>query len=319
VAKVLAVLGSGRTHGYTASLLQAALEGLGKVEGVEGEVVHLARYQFSPCTSCFACIREPGRGCILPDDMGWQGELYRKAKAANALLVVDAVHLWGPTAYAHLFMERLYPMLWSGELEGLPFATISCASNQGMQIIATRDLCKWALGYGLRYIEGLPVHTTYLEEAKREACFLGRRLAEASLRDAREGRQKFADDEERYLYYADKPWTVLEPYIENLSRGTFRWEDSLPEYGLRQGTFHRPEAIELLEKASFAFREVIRSHDLKDLREALKHLARASLYWTNATWKEFLEEGVIGAAQPEAYRPLSQLVGKGEEQDVTHA
>jgi hypothetical protein len=30
----------------------------------------------------------------------------------------------------------------------------------------------------------------------------------------------------------------------------------------------------------------------------------ASAAWTHATWKEFLEEGVIKAKQPEAYRPL---------------
>jgi hypothetical protein len=243
----------------------------------------------------------------LEDDMGRNGELFRRAREANGLLVADAVHMWGPTAYAHTFVERLYPMLWTGELKGLPFATISCASNQGMHILATREMCKWALGLGLRYIGGLPVHTVHLEQSLSQARTLGEKLAEAAMMDGSQGRQAFASDEECYLYYMDKPWNALEPYIENLSNGTFKWGMSLPEFGLRQRTFQRPEAITLLEETSEEFRETLRYYRLNELREAIAHLVRAGLYWTSATWKEFLERDVVGAAQPGAYRSLSQV------------
>ena len=310
MARLLAILGSGRRHGFTARLLEAAIEGAREMQ-VEVEMVHLVSYRFSPCNSCFACIRRPEEACVLEDDMGARGELFHSAKEANGLLVADAVHMWGPTAYAHTFMERLYPMIWTGEMKGLPFATISCASNQGMQILATREMCKWALGLGMRYIGGLPVHTAHLEQALPEAKTLGRRLAQAAKIDEAEGRQEFANDEECYLYYMDKPWNALEPYIENLSNGTFKWEMSLPEFGLRQATFERPEAIELLEETSAEFRETLRYYKLNDFRKAIKHLVRAGICWTSATWKEFLERDVVGAAQPKAYRPLSQI----EEED----
>lgn len=309
----MALLGSGRARGFTARLLEAAKEGIQEVDGVQAEAVHLPRYEFSPCNSCFACIRRPEDACILEDDMGREGELFRKGKEANGLLIADAVHMWGPTAYTHTFMERLYPLIWTGETKGFPFATISCASNQGMQILATREMCKWALGLGMRYIGGLPVHTTHLEQALPEARLLGRRLAQAAKIDETEGRQRFANDEECYLYYMDKPWNALEPYIENLSNGTFKWETSLPEFGLRQATFKRPEAIELLEETSAEFRKTLHYHKLNDFRQAIKHLVRTGILWTNATWKEFLERAVVGATQPQAYRPLSEI----EEEDET--
>jgi len=44
---------------------------------------------------------------------------------------------------------------------------------------------------------------------------------------------------------------------------------------------------------------------LGDLEAATQALVEASAAWTHATWKEFLEQGVIGAKQPDAYRPLA--------------
>jgi len=177
--------------------------------------------------------------------------------------------------------------------------------------LATREMCKWALGLGMRYIDGLSVHATHLEQALPEAKLLGRRLGQAAKIDETKGRQSFANDEECYLYYMDKPWNALQPYIENLSNGTFRWETSLPEFGLRQATFKRPEAIQLLEETSREFRKTLYYYKLNDFRQAIKHLVQAGILWTNATWKEFLERDVVGAMQPDAYRPLSQL----EEED----
>ncbi|MDP6702188.1 MAG: NAD(P)H-dependent oxidoreductase, partial [Candidatus Latescibacteria bacterium] len=55
MAHVLALLASGRTKGFTATLLRAAVEGAESVEGVEVEWVHLNRYTFKPCASCFSC------------------------------------------------------------------------------------------------------------------------------------------------------------------------------------------------------------------------------------------------------------------------
>ncbi|HIE28961.1 TPA: flavodoxin family protein, partial [Candidatus Poribacteria bacterium] len=201
MAYILALLASGRTEGFTASVLESAIEGAQSVPDVEVELVHLHRYKFGPCTSCFACIRDESHDCILKDDMGGGGELMAKVKRANGWIIADPVHCWGPSAQIHLFIERCYPFIWSGNLEGMPFASISCASNQGMQRIANGNLCKWAFTYGLRYIGGLPVHTAYIERARREAKGLGQKLAEAAIGDAKE--RKTFPDPERYVDYLD--------------------------------------------------------------------------------------------------------------------
>jgi len=306
MAYVMAVLCSGRRNGYTASLLAEMLEGAQSIEGVEAELVHLHQYRFGPCTSCFACVKKPGSGCILKDDMGRKGDgaLYQKVSQANGLMIADPVHGWGLSAGAHLFLERLYPMLWTGGLIGLPFASASCASNQGFQKIALRDICKFSFCYGFRYVGGLGVHCTELREAYPQAREIGRQLGAAAVRDATEGRQRFANDVERYEYYLDKPFSVVEPYLDNLTNGTRTYEGSLVYKGLEGGVFETTEGRDNLAKARPHLIAALKAYEAGDIHEAVRNLEHASAYWTNATWKEFLEQNVIGAAQPKAYRPL---------------
>jgi len=306
MARILALLCSGRRQGYTAQVMEAAVEGMRSVEGVEVEVVHAFRYRFAPCNSCFTCIRNPGCGCVLDDDMGrrGEGELYRKVTRAHGLFLADPVHGWGPTAMAHLFFERLYPTLWTGELQGMPFASVSVATNQGMQRLAHHNIVKWAFCAGMIYIGGLPVHASYLQEALGEARKIGVRLGEAALKDANEGRHPFASDADRFIAYMGKPWEVLPHYLDNLTNGTMELECSLPARALAEGTFSNPEAAELLEKTKESLALTLTAYRAGDLVEANRLLAKASAYWTHATWKEFLEENVIGAKQPPAYRPL---------------
>ena len=300
MAYVLALLASGRPNGFTDSLLQAAMEGARSVDGVEVERVHLHRYRFGPCTSCFNCIRNEPHDCTLEDAMGSDGELMAKVKRANGWILADPVHMWGPSAQTHLFIERCYPFIWSGELEGMPFASISCASNQGMQRLANANLCKWAFTKGLRYVGGLPVHTAYIERARGEAETLGRKLAEAAVVDAA-GREKYPDAE-RYVDSLDRPWSVLEPYLDNLSNGTMAYESSLIAEGF--ASFKRQEALDLLQASKGHFENALELYKEGRHEAACGQLVRASALWTHATWKEFLEEDVTRAGVPEAYRPI---------------
>jgi len=303
---LLGLLTSGRRRGYTAGLLDAALDAAREVEGLDVERLAVQDFRFGPCTSCFACIRRDDHLCVLDDDMGREGkgELFARIASANALLIADPVHNWGPTATCHLLIERLYPFLWSGALGGMPFASLSCASNQGMHRLAAANLCKWAFGYGLRYVGGLAAHCACYAEAQNEARRIGTLLADAALRDARDGRRPM-DDLERFLSYADSPWFALEPYLDNLTSGTGEWEHSLIQRGLSQGTFQHPEARALLEQALPKLRRALALRRLGNLEAATQALVEASAAWTHATWKEFLEQGVIGAKQPDAYRPLA--------------
>jgi multimeric flavodoxin WrbA len=287
-------------------MLAAAVEGMQRVEGVAVEVVRLHDYQFGPCTSCFSCIRDENHLCVQHDAFGDQGmgELFVKVTLANGLFLADAVHHWGPTAMCHLFIERLYPFLWSGKLDGLPFASVSCATNQGMQRLANAEICKWAFAYGMRYVGGLPAHAAYWDRAVAEAQALGQRLAEASVADERDGRRPHGGDEPRWRAYRGQPWEVLEPYLDNMTNGTFTLENSLPATALREGAFHRPEAVALLEQVVPELERALTAYHAGDEETSIHHLVQASAFWTHATWKEFLEEQAVHASAPEVYRPL---------------
>jgi len=303
-AKVLAVLCSGRRHGYTATALKAAVAGARGVPGVRVETIRLHDFHFGPCTSCFNCIRRADHTCTLDDDFGRKGKgvLFRKVREANGLIVADPVHGWGASAMFHLFYERLYPFLWSGRLNGMPFMAISCATNQGFMREAQRTITRWAFTKSFRLIGGLPIHASYFAEGLRRARAMGRRLGRAALADA-QGRKKFSE-EHRFIAYANTPWNPIEKYIDNLSNGTGALRGSLIEKALRDETFLRPEAKELLQKAREELRITLRCWKKKDLRATARHLVRAGAFWTHATWKEFLERDVIKARQPQAYRPL---------------
>ena len=300
MAHVLGLLASGRTKGFTAQLLRAATEGAEGVAGVDVEFVHLHRYKISPCASCFSCIRGEEHTCQQKDAMGGDGELMAKINAANGMILADPVHFWGPSAMTHLFVERCYPFIWSGGLAGMPFTSISCASNQGMQRLATTEICKWAFAFGLRYVGGLAVHTTFLARALEDARDLGRRLGEAAVHDE-QGRQEYPEPD-RYVDYLDNPFSVVEPYLDNLTNGTMTYEGSLIAEGLE--SFTSDAALDLLRQAREPFESALTHHGKGEREAACAELVRASALWTHATWQEFLADDVIKSEVPEAYRPI---------------
>ena len=313
MALVLGCMGSARRDGYTIGVLEATLHGADSVDGVETELIRLLDHSFGPCTSCYECIRMPEHRCILPDDMGRRGSgaLWQRVETANALVLATPVHGWMADALIHLFAERLYPFLWSGELKGIPVGTLAVASNQGFQDSANRMLCQLAFTMGAHYVGGLSVHAAYMRDALQQAEYLGIRLGEAALADERMGRRAMSD-QEIWAYYADKPWSVYPEYLANLTLGTGDPRLSVMQRALATDAFHRPAAVELLRRAQEAFEDSSRSHALGNTERALKCLVRASALWTHATWSEFLEESLIKAPPPDAYRPLGDDVGPVE-------
>ena len=128
MAHVLCVLASARSKGYTAVLLDSVINGIKSVNDVEFEVVQLSKHlPINPCMSCWNCFRNDEHRCIQNDSMGrmGKGELFQKVVNANALFVAQPVYYTRPPAATQLLFERFYPLMMSGELNGMPFASLS--------------------------------------------------------------------------------------------------------------------------------------------------------------------------------------------------
>ncbi len=307
MAYLMVTQASGRRKGHTASLMQAVLDSLQDVDGLETEVFHLHDYTFKPCTSCFSCIKNVGTGCVLDDDWGRKGEgrLFQAFKRANGLLMVDPVHGWGMSAMSHLFVERIYPTFWEGIPYGMPFASITCASNQGFQGSAITEFCKKAAGTGFRWIGGLPVHLAYMEDARPKAVELGLKLAEATLEDENNGRTKLTD-EEIFSMYMGTPWDIVDGYIDNITGGTFSYDDSIPVKSLAKGTFTNPDAHELIEKVCEHLKSALDHYHSGNKKAASPEMALVAKFWTNGTYIQYGQD-IVKVSIPKAYRPLDEI------------
>lgn len=308
MATVLAVLTSGRKEGFTAKLLGSAIEGIESASGVTVDYLHTHEFSYGPCKSCFECVRGEEHVCVQDDDFGrhGEGEVFRRVSEANALLIADPVHNWSASASARLFIERLYPMLWSGKLDGMPAASISCGSSQGMQLLAAQELCKWFLGFRMRSVGHVATHVVAFDTALLEARVLGQALGRAAATDASSGRRRWSDAE-CFAHYATRSlWSPLEPYIANLTEDTMMLEGSIMTRALAESAFQNPEAIEDLKRAQEEFRRTLSLYHIGETADAAESLAKAAAYWTGATWREFLEEDVIRAPRPKEYRPIPE-------------
>ncbi len=303
LATVLAILTSGRRHGFTARLLDAAIEGIESVNGVDAEMLHSHRYRFGPCTSCFACIRDPKSGCVLDDDMGGRGGLSAGIERADGLLIADPVHNWSPSASARLLVERCYPFTWTGTLSGMPSASISCASNQGMHLLARRELCKYLFGMRTLYVGGVAAHVAHFDHALEEARALGMQLGEAAVAREHDGRVRLTDADAFAHYTMTAPWSPLDAYIENIAQGGPEPTGTLMDAAIRDATITRPDAVAEVTRAQDGFAEALRCKQAGDVEQAARLMASATAHWTGATWKQFLEDEVIGVEKPPAYRP----------------
>lgn len=297
MARILGVSCSGRRNGFTATLLKTMLEAVKTVDGVEVEMIYPVDYNFGSCISCFNCIRDPEHTCSLDDDFGRNGEgvLFKKIREANGLILASPVHNYGISSITHVFLERLYPFVWSGYLRGMPFVGITCASNQGMHLEAMKELCRIVYTLRLQWIDGLPVHTCYYERAITEAKVIGVNFANVAKED-KKVRRRFTDTE-RMLHYQSSPWKPLEVIMKNLE---------MINKSIKNDAFRRKEAIELLKMAYLEYRKANYYYQLMNCENAIQHLNLALSCWARATWSEYLEQKVIGVKTPEAYRPVKE-------------
>ena len=107
--KLIAINGSPRKKGNTATLLRHAIEGA-KENGAKTELIHLYDLDYKGCTSCYACKRIGGKSyghCAMKDDLR---PVLKKAGAADAILIGSPIYYAITTGETRCFLERLmYP------------------------------------------------------------------------------------------------------------------------------------------------------------------------------------------------------------------
>ena len=105
---VLAINGSPRKTGATATLLNKALEGAASA-GADVEFIQLSQVQMKGCQGCFSCKKRRGKSygkCALKDGMT---PLYAKIERADAIFLGTPLYFHAVTSGMKMFIERLYP------------------------------------------------------------------------------------------------------------------------------------------------------------------------------------------------------------------
>lgn len=99
--KVLGILGSPCSNGYTAELLDAVLDGA-RLEGADVERIDLSMMNIHPCLECGGC---DSRGaCSQPgDDMR---VIYSKIRQIDALALASPIFFMGVTAQTKAMIDR---------------------------------------------------------------------------------------------------------------------------------------------------------------------------------------------------------------------
>ncbi len=107
--KLIAINGSPRKKGNTATLLRHAIEGA-KEKGAKTELIHLYDLDYKGCTSCYACKRIGGKSyghCAMKDDLR---PVLKKVEATDAILIGSPIYYAITTGETRCFLERLmYP------------------------------------------------------------------------------------------------------------------------------------------------------------------------------------------------------------------
>jgi multimeric flavodoxin WrbA len=104
--KVLAINGSPRKTGNTATLLKHALKGAG-AQGAETELIHLYELDFKGCKSCFACKRKGGKSygrCACKDGLT---PILAKIPEVDAIIFGSPIYFGNVTGEMRCFLERM--------------------------------------------------------------------------------------------------------------------------------------------------------------------------------------------------------------------
>ena len=104
--KILAINGSPRKNGNTATLLNKSLEGATS-NGAEIELINLYDLQYRGCISCFSCKRIGGKSygkCAVNDELT---PVLKKIETADAIILGSPINFGKETGLMSSCLERL--------------------------------------------------------------------------------------------------------------------------------------------------------------------------------------------------------------------
>jgi multimeric flavodoxin WrbA len=102
--EIVAICGSPRSNGNTATLIEALLEGSREL-GATTTRLDPARMNIGDCDADRACLESAEAGCILQDDMQ---QVYEALQRADAWVFGTPVYFWNVAAPLKRVIDRLY-------------------------------------------------------------------------------------------------------------------------------------------------------------------------------------------------------------------
>jgi len=100
MVKIIAIYGSPRRDGNSATLLKQAVAGA-QQEGAEVEEVFLRDYKISPCLEIYQCIKTGE--CAIRDDFP---QILAKLESSNGIMLASPIFFYTVSAHTKIFMDR---------------------------------------------------------------------------------------------------------------------------------------------------------------------------------------------------------------------
>lgn len=192
MAQIVAIYGSPRRRGNTATLLKHAVKGAADA-GAQVDEIILRDLKMSPCLEIYACKKE-GK-CAIKDDFH---NVVNQILSADGLILASPIFFYTVSAHTKILMDRCQS-LWVKKywIDKVPFGQwepkrkglfISAGATKGKKLfngvlltvkyffdVLDMELFGSLLYRGLEFEEDVLTHPEYLEEAYEA----GKALAEA--------------------------------------------------------------------------------------------------------------------------------------------
>ena len=195
MVKIIAIYGSPRRDGNSATLLKQAVMGA-RQEGAEVEEVFLRDYKISPCLEIYQCIKTGE--CAIRDDFP---QILAKLESSTGIMLASPIFFYTVSAHTKIFMDRCQS-LWVRKywIEKQPFRNapetrkglfVSVAATSGKKLfdgailtvkyffdVLSAELWRTVLCRGVDRKGEIDSQEDYLKEASEAGRELARVLQE---------------------------------------------------------------------------------------------------------------------------------------------